>query len=302
MIKEFAPICLFVYNRPWHTQQTIEALQLNELANQSDLIIFSDSPKNEHAWASVKEVRDYLKIISGFKSIRIIERQENWGLAKSIIHGVSDVVNQYGKVIVVEDDLVTSPHFLRFMNEALEIYKDETKVFGITGYSYPIKSDKVGSTYFLKAEGCWSWATWQRAWNFFEKDTYKLLNIFTKKMIYEFNFDNSENFFSQVIDNKNGKINSWAVYWYATIFLNEGLFLCPKYSFTRNIGFDGSGVHCSESVTFDMNPTQNYNITFETNIKESKKAREAHIEYFNSLKVSFYKRVLNKIKRYFESS
>ena len=111
---KLAPIVLFVYNRPWHTQQTIEALQKNELVLESELFIYSDAAKIDDVKQAVDEVRSYIKSINGFKKITIIEREENWGLANSIIDGVTTIVNQYSKIIVLEDDLVTSPFFLKF--------------------------------------------------------------------------------------------------------------------------------------------------------------------------------------------
>src|SRR5689334_19947926 len=114
-----APITLFVYNRPEHTRRTVEALLKNELAAESDLFIFSDAPKKPESDESVRMVRDYIHAITGFKSVTIIERDRNWGLADSIIDGVTSVVNQYGRIIVLEDDLVVSAHFLEYMNTAL---------------------------------------------------------------------------------------------------------------------------------------------------------------------------------------
>lgn len=294
---DLAPIVLFVYNRPDHTRQTVEALQKNELAIDSELFIYSDAAKNENAEQKVNEVRQYIKDINGFKRVTIIEREKNWGLANSIIDGVTKIVNEYGKIIVLEDDLVTSPYFLKFMNEALEFYKDEEKVFGITGYAYPINDTDLPSTFFMKDEGCWSWATWSRAWKYFEKDTDKLIETFNKKMIKEFNFDNSTDFWSQVILNKRGRINTWAIYWYATIFLNNRLFLHPKESFSTNIGHDGSGIHCGNDCTFNVQLTKKYNIVFNKNISISELAKQRHIEYFKSLKITFYRRVINKFKR-----
>ncbi|MDK9694556.1 MAG: glycosyltransferase [Sulfurimonas sp.] len=294
-----SPIVLFVYNRPHHTRQTVEALQKNELASESELFIYSDAPKNENSISKVNEVREYIKTVDGFKKVTIIEREKNWGLANSIIDGVTKIVNKYGKIIVLEDDLVTSKYFLRFMNEALEMYKDEEKVFGVTGYAYPIKTDELASTFFMKAEGCWSWATWNKSWKYFEKDTDNLIKTFDKKMIKEFNFENSIDFWSQVIHNKHGKINSWAIYWYATIFLKDGLFLYPKNSFTANIGFDGSGVHCDDSCSFDVELVEKYDIVFEQNIISSTLARQRYIEYFNPLKIPLWKRAINRLKRTF---
>lgn len=273
------------------------ALSSNMLANNTDLIIFSDAAQSLDTQVSVDEVRAYLKTIMGFLSVTIHYRTYNFGLSKSIIEGVTEVLKMHERVIVLEDDLVTSVYFLRFMNEALERYKDEDRVFGVTGYTYPIDTQGIKSTFFLKTEGCWSWATWDRAWKYFEKDTDKLINTFTKTMIKEFNFDNSMDFWSQVILNKQGQINTWAIYWYATIFLNRGLFLHSKNSFAQNIGHDGSGIHCGESCIFDTPLAHVYDVEFERNIQESKVAREAYVEFFNSLKTPFHIRVFNKIKR-----
>ncbi|MBE0472148.1 MAG: glycosyltransferase, partial [Methyloprofundus sp.] len=134
MKNKLAPIILFVYNRPWHTQQTVEALQNNLFADQSDLIIYSDAAKNDQACVQVQAVRDYIKTVDGFKSVKIIERDKNRGLAANIIDGVTEVVNQYGKIIVMEDDIVTSPAYLSFMNQALDFYQNENKVWHISGW------------------------------------------------------------------------------------------------------------------------------------------------------------------------
>ncbi len=133
-MNNLAPIILFTYNRPWHTRQTIEALQKNLYADKSRLIILSDGPKTEIDVPKVQKVREYIKTVKGFRSIEIIEREKNWGLANNIIDGVTRIINEYGKIIVLEDDIVTSPYFLKFMNEALEFYKDEERVMHISGY------------------------------------------------------------------------------------------------------------------------------------------------------------------------
>jgi len=292
-----APIVLFTYNRPWHTMQTVEALKKNELASESELFIFSDGWKSEQDKPKVLEVREYLKTIDGFKKVTIIERDKNWGLAANIIDGVTKIVNEYGKIIVLEDDLVTSPYFLRFMNEALEKYKDINKVFGVTGYAFPINKNGLPSVYFLRMSGCWSWATWDRAWKYYEKNTNKLINTFTKEMIYKFNMDGSMDFWSQVVANQKGKINTWAIFWGATIFLRDGLFLHPRDAFAINIGHDGSGVHCGKSNFYDTKLSCDYNIEWPEKIEELALARQKHIEYFNSLKLPLWKRVVNKLIR-----
>lgn len=134
-----SPIVLFAYNRINHIQQVIKALLRNEYASDSDLIIYSDASKNDNTVQEVQCVRQYLSTVSGFKSVKVIERLENFGLAKNIIDGVTSVINQYGKVIVLEDDLVVSPYFLKYMNEALDFYEKEEQVISIHGYIYPVK-------------------------------------------------------------------------------------------------------------------------------------------------------------------
>lgn len=291
-MNNLSPIILFTYNRPWHTRQTVEALQKNFLAIQSDFIIYSDAPKNSTAADQVQEVRDYLKTISGFKSIKIVEKEENWGLAKSIISGVTEIVNSYGKVIVLEDDMVTSPYFLNYMNDALDRYESCEKVFGITGFAYPIDTHNVPDAFFMKDEGCWGWATWKRSWQFFEKNTDSLIKTFTPNMIKEFNFDNTTDFWTQVVMNQQGKINTWAIYWYATVFLNNGLFLHPKETFIMNIGNDGSGVHCGTTTIYDSKLKQEYDINFPEKLEICDIARDAHKEYFR-----LQTGLINRIKR-----
>lgn len=296
-VQKLAPITLFVYKRLWHTSQTVEALRRNDFAEDSELYIFSDGPKDMESERKVREVREYIKTIDGFKKVHIIERERNWGLANNIVDGVTRIVNQYGRVIVLEDDIVTSPYFLRFMNEALEFYKNEKRVFGITGYAYPIRKEGLPSTFFLKDEGSWGWATWDRAWKHFRKDPDFLIRTFTREMIREFNFDNSMDFWSQVLLNKKGKINTWAIFWYATVFLNDALFLHPRESFVINIGHDGSGEHCGPTNCYNTQLIRTYDIEFPEEVKESQLARQRHIEYFRSLRKPLWKRVVKKLLR-----
>lgn len=252
-MKKPFPIILFVYNRPWHTRQTVEALQKNDLASESELFIFSDGPKNEKAQEGVEEVRKYLRSVKGFKNIHIIEREKNLGLANNIIDGVTKIVNEYGRVIVLEDDLVTSPGFLRYMNEGLELYADEEKVASIHGYIYPLKHpERLPETFFIRGADCWGWATWARAWKYFEPDGKKLLEeLKRKKLTKEFDFNGAYPYTKMLIDQIRGRNNSWAIRWYASAFLNNMFTLYPRYSLVRNIGLDNTGTHCSETGVFE---------------------------------------------------
>ncbi len=238
-----SPIVLFVYNRPIHTRRTVEALQKNDLAAKSVLIIFSDGPKQDNDKLKVEEVREYIKTISGFKSVEAHESEFNYGLSASIIAGVTETVNKYGQVIVLEDDLETSPGFLKYMNESLEIYKQDINVASIHGYCYPIK--KLPDLFFLKGADCWGWATWKDRWRLFEKDSRKLLKIINERgLLRRFDFENSGVYVKMLQDNIDGKNDSWAVRWYATALIQDKYTLYPGRSLVNNIGCDNTGTHC----------------------------------------------------------
>ena len=285
MSLNLSPIVLFVYNRPWHTKQTVVALQKNELVTESELFIYSDEAKNEDAQKSVDEVREYIQSIDGFKKVTVIERDRNWGLADSIIDGVTSIIHEYGKIIVLEDDLVTSPYFLKFMNEALEFYKEEEDVWHISGWNYPIKANEVDDVFLWRVMNCWGWATWADKWKLYDKNIDKTIGEFSKRDIQRFNLNGVENFFGQVISNKNKKSNTWAIFWYATIFKNDGLCLNPIQTFVDNIGHDGSGSNCGNKKIFiDLLNIKN-EIKFKHANKESLRYRLAIQKYLLFIKL-----------------
>jgi len=245
-LEMHAPIALFTYNRPWHTQQTVEALLNNAEASDSDLIIFSDGAKEGVSWEKVDEVRQYLKTIEGFKSVRISERQENFGLARSIIVGVTDVVNEYGRVIVLEDDLVTSPYFLKYMNDALNLYENDERVISVHGYNYPIE-EPLPDAFFIKGADCLGWATWKRGWGLFESDGRKLLNQLKQRdMFKRFDLFGAYDYSGMLRGQIAGKNQSWAVRWYASALLQNKLTLYPGKTLVQHMGSDGSGTHCGD--------------------------------------------------------
>ncbi len=296
-LNSIAPVVLFVYNRPWHTAQTLASLKLNNLAKESHLIIYSDAPKNSSHKSSVHEVRDYVKTIDGFKDIFIIERESNMGLAKSIVSGVSEVMDKYGKAIVLEDDMVTSPSFLTYMNQALMFYRDIKEVWHISGWNYPIESSGMKDTFLWRAMNCWGWATWQDRWRYFEKDTKQLISDFTKKDINAFDIDGHANFWKQVLDNQTGNINTWAIYWYATIFKYNKLCLNPTQTFVKNIGLDGSGQNCIDEKSMNAELNDNNNINFETEILENKEALNRIKDYYKTENRKFIKKGIGKLKK-----
>lgn len=242
-----APIVLFVYNRLDHTKKTVDALKKNLLADKSTLYIYSDGPKNQQTDQPIKILRKYLHTIDGFKNIYIIEREKNYGLAESIIDGVSTTIKKYKKVIVLEDDLVTSPFFLQYMNNALDKYKNEPNVYSITGYSYSDQDESIkDDTYFLPLTSSWSWATWDNRWEIFSRDAIQLKACLNNRDCKrDFNFNNSYPFDKLAKNQFQKKSNSWAIYWYFSVFRQKGLTLYPKIKLVKNIGHDGSGTHCN---------------------------------------------------------
>lgn len=247
-----SPIVLFCYNRVLHLQQTVNALLLNEEAAKSDLIIYSDGAKAEKDEEEVKSVRTYIHQIVGFASVKIVERPFNFGLAKSIIEGVTEVVNQYGKIIVLEDDIEAGPYFLRFMNDALTRYEDNTDVACVCAYLYPIKK-KVPNVFFIYGADCAAWGTWKDQWVLLEPDGQKILETIERQgSSWRFEFDGSYPYIQMLKDQISGKNNSWAIRWYGSAFIHNKLTLYPGKSMVRNIGWDSSGVNCEAVDTFDV--------------------------------------------------
>lgn len=299
-MTELAPVVLFVYNRPWHTRQMLESLQRNELASESELFIYSDASKNSKANAAVQEVRDYIYSVSGFKKITIIERKYNRGLADSIIDGVTSIVNKYGRVIVLEDDLVTSPFFLKFMNDALSFYENEKRVWHISGWSYPIEIEELTDVFLWRVMNCWGWATWSDRWCHYEKNVDETLALFDDEMIRQFDLDNSGIFWNQILANKKGCLNTWAIFWYASIFLKKGFCLNPSVSFVQNRGHDGSGVHCGVISDEVRNLNMKGSCEFPLAVNESILIREKIEQYYKTRKNTFAARLYNmylRIKR-----
>jgi hypothetical protein len=293
-----SPIILFVYNRPWHTQQTIEALQKNELASESDLFIFSDGPKIEND-ENVQKVREYIKTINGFKSLTIVEREKNLGLANSVISGVTEIVNKFGKVIVLEDDLVTSKYFLKFMNEALSVYKNRNDMFSVTGYNYPSSIFTIPFYYkksvFLNYRPMpWGWGTWREKWEKVDWDM-KDYNVFKKDKQSQKLFNKGgEDLADMLAAQIEGRIDSWYIRWCYAHFKNSGFSVSPVKSYVDNIGFDGTGVHCGKNDSVNINMLENYFRMPENDIVLNKKINRCFAAVFSYKKYDI-KRFIRKI-------
>ena len=292
-----APILLFVYNRPEHTRRCIESLTRNALAADSTLYIYADGAKDTTQQSAVDEVRSYLRTISGFKTVNLIERKENWGLARNIIDGVTTQVNHYGKVIVLEDDLVVAPYFLQFMNDALETYKDEPKVGHIQACDFT-QDSSLPETFLIKWTGSWGWATWERAWKHFNPNGKALLEeLEQRKLTYTFDFNGKYGFTRMLRRQIEGKNNSWAIRWNASLFLQDILSLNVGRSLVQNEGFDGSGTNCGGGGLYASNlhlaplPVQKI-----SPIEENKAARQALVRYYARTN-SFWAKAIRRIKR-----
>lgn len=303
---DLAPIILFAYNRPIHLSKTLEALKSNTLAKQSLLFVFADgeNPEKREGFQKVRQLLKELEIeqdnFAPFASIEIVYRKENFGLADSIIQGINAVIYRFNKAIILEDDIVTSPVFLSYMNNALDRYENELKVWSIAAWSYPIDTQGLGDCYFWRSPHCWGWATWASRWQYFKRDIQWALNNFTKKDIDYINIDGyAPHYFQQLIANHKGKIKTWAIFNYLIAYKHNALTLCPAIPYIKQIGFDNSGTHCREEGEIFNSHIINtkFPIIYPDAIVESSTAL-ARIKVFErSLKKPIIIRILRKIKR-----
>jgi len=243
-----APIALFVYNRAEHTRRTVEALRNNALAAESDLFIFSDAPRSPEAQSAVREVRRYIATVDGFRAVTILERSENFGLARSVTSGVTRLIEEHGRAIVLEDDLVTSPHFLEYMNAALRRYEHDEQVMQVAGYMFPVALTPREDALFLPFISSWGWATWGRAWRHFSRREDAFARILgDRATLHRFDLNGRYKYSKILRAQLRNKVDSWAVFWYVTVFTRNGLVLYPSKTLVQNLGFDGSGVNCTVS-------------------------------------------------------
>lgn len=293
-----SPILLFVYNRPEHTRLTLEALRKNHLSDSSSLYIFSDGYRNETDREEVIKVRELIRSVEGFAAIHIEEKSENVGLARNIIEGVTGVVNEHGKVIVLEDDLITSPYFLTFMNNVLDRYEQEEKIAHVQGFCFPLQG--LPDAFLIKWTGSWGWATWKRAWDLFNPDGEALLTeIMKKKLNREFDFNGNYPFTRMLRRQVNGENDSWAIRWNASLFLNNRLSVNAGKSLVQNIGFDGSGRHSGRDEIYTT-PLQMSALSSEIpRIEENMIARKAFEKYYRRTN-SHLAKAVRRVKRLFK--
>lgn len=284
MTIEYSPVILFAYERPSHTARVLSALSLNPESSKTDLIIFIDGAKTTDARARTEEVNALATNVAGFKTITVHRSLLNLGLSRSIIQGVTKVLETYDSVIVLEDDILVTPFFLKYMNDALSLYADEHKVASIHSYVYPVTA-QLPETFFIKGANCWGWGTWKRAWETFNQDGSLLLeNLHQTGKANSFDFDGTGPYLKMLNDQINGRNDSWAVRWHASTYLEDMYTLYPGISLVQNIGFDGSGFHSNLTNHLDVKVANRAINTELITIEESLIARDAFKSFFRDQK------------------
>ena len=286
-VEALAPVALFAYRRSTHLAQTLRALRGNAEASRTELFVFSDSPKSSADVTDVQAARDTLRGVGGFAATHVVYRETNFGLSRNITEGVSAVLASRSSVIVVEDDIVVSPHFLRFMNDALQTYWHAPRVGSISAYCYPV-SELMPETYFIRGADCWGWATWRDRWRYYNSDSGALVTqLKSRNLLHAFDFDSAAGFSQMLKDQIVGKNDSWAIRWHASCYLRGMLILYPGRALAENIGRDGTGTHSTATdETFDVKLSPTPVTVGGIPVEESMKAREAIKRFFMKQKAT----------------
>ncbi|SKB57372.1 glycosyltransferase [Dyadobacter psychrophilus] len=290
-----APIVLFCFNRPAHLAQTIESLQQNMLARESDLIIYSDGPRNPSDEPFISQVRDYLAQIEGFKTITVIKSEKNNGLAASIINGVSEVLSNFQKVIVLEDDMLSAPDFLVFMNEALSVFEHRNDIFSVSAYGPPI-SFPVGyqdDLYLAPRASSWGWGTWLNTWEKADWNVTAFPELKKDKIKRGQFILGGEDLWPMLVKQQKKVIDSWAIRWTFSQFINNAYGVYPVHSKIRNIGTDGSGTNFTFKTGYYGSEMSESEIRIDPNIKPDQEVIQAFADYY---KLPLALKIKNRIK------
>lgn len=301
MSESHAPIAIFAFNRPNHLANCLQSLERCVGLENSEGIIFIDGARNDQEAIVVSLTVGVALKFSSKYNFRVEERQENFGLAKSITTGIDEMFSLSPKLIVIEDDLILARGFLDFMNKGLSRYENNSSVASISGYQYPIEKE-LHTSVFLKGADCWGWATWRDRWEQTSFSGKELLDqIRTKKLANEFNLEESNNYVDLLEKQILGEINSWAILWHASMFLQNRLSLYPPYSLVSNEGGDGLGTHFGSTQLYAQKISDEMDFSFPSSIEQSEEYREALIEFYqkNFKNFTFSQRVLGKLKRLF---
>ena len=246
-----APIAIFVYKRAAHARRLLRSLAQNAPAARSPITIYCDGPRGAHEADAVREARAAVRELAPAHA-RIVERERNLGLAGSIVAGVTETIGAHGSAIVLEDDLELSPAALDYFNAAHERYRDAERVMHVAGYMYPV-GRPLPEAFFYREATCYGWATWARAWRHFEPDAARIrAAVLERGARRRFDVEGSIDFFGMLEAQIAGRVDSWAIRWYGSLWLQGGLALHPGQSLVRNTGFDGSGEHSGASAAWDV--------------------------------------------------
>lgn len=293
--SKFAPVVLFVYSRLWHTRETVESLLLNKISESTELIIYSDGSRDSRDSTGVNDVREYIKTIKGFKSMKIIYRDTNLGLARNIVLGLSEVFNIHEMAIVVEDDLKVNNNFLNYMNFCLNKYVDSSNIWHVSGWSDTASIPFLDGTYYLSpVMYCWGWGTWSAKWKRLINSCDFFIDEFGWVDKIKFTRLGTRDFYEQILSNKYKKIHTWAVFWAATIYFYNGLCVTPIRSRVYNIGLDGSGENCKQIDNMGYNKKTFFN-------GEIVEGQTSHIlsKYYTLVSdlIALYRRIIKKYVR-----
>ncbi len=259
-IGTLVPVVVFAYNRPEKLDKCLNNLEKCDGAAETPLFICCDGAKGTADREKVDRVRDiaYKHAANpAFKEVNVITQDSNKGLAASIITGVTQIINKFGSVIVVEDDLVVLPSFLSFLNEGLGFYKDAKEYGSISAFTYPIRElqEYVGDVFSTRKAECWGWATWADRWNNAEWENTDF-SSYLKDRKERIRFERLEAGLDRLMYLQyKGKIDSWAVRWVYYLFKKDMLTVYPSKSRVENDGFDGSGTHCADGFGTGFNST-----------------------------------------------
>ncbi len=292
-VSECVPIAVFAYNRPYHLNRLIDSLFDNELLLRSGVFVFCDGARSQKDQDAVAQTRSIARQRLGSHG-QIIESDVNKGLAKSIVAGVTEICRRFGHVIVLEDDLVLHPRCLNFLNAALRHYADDTRVYHVNAYRYPLPPASTPT--FSRLTSSWGWGTWQRAWINFEPDAKTLeRRIRDADLNSVLDFGGTFPYYRMLQEQAQGKIDSWAIRWYASTLLRGGLAICPNVSQVSNYGFDNSGVHCSVTSSYNVD-RGTASEEWPSQVSEDLLNYRQTQAFFRSLRGSLPRRVMRKLK------
>jgi len=238
-----APIAVFVFKRPEQTRRLLASLRANPEADETEVRVFADAARRDDEVATVEQTRAAVRAC-GLPRLRLVERDRNMGLARSVIEGVSQLCAEHGRAVVLEDDLVVSRTFLAYANTALERYRDDDRVMHVSGYQYDLDLGAPGDALFLPFISSWGWATWERAWRHFDPLAAAATGVLADPALRRrFDLDGNYGFSAMLEAQRSGRLDSWAIRWYLSVFARSGLSLFPARSLVENAGFGAGATH-----------------------------------------------------------